>query len=722
MTRHIGDSELSEIRLPQRPARTRSKRKSTRKSKGKREWPASPPEAVRGRPLRWLLRVLLRGDLLGHFFSSGCWPNTELCTALGVSFELADDVPPDAIEPALTRWLAELEAAPEIATDPVSRNLAWLAERLGLDPVALELLSFTVTAEADPAFEECFNMFRVTTDGRLHTVLPKIVAAPQEQVRAALGPTAPLAELGLVKLAERPVRYQVPLRCPDEITAKLSAEHASPDALLAAFFAPAAPTSLAVEDFAHVARELDVARRLLEAATAKRTCGVNVLIYGPPGTGKTVLARVLTDAIGARLFEVAPCGDRGGAVANSSARFESYALVQRFLREAPGTVLVFDELEDVFPPSPSWLLGDRGDHTGRKAWINRLLETNPVPTVWISNSVARLDPAFRRRFDLVIELRTPPARVRQRIIESETAGLPVGKAWIDATSRDERVRPATIARAARVARIVGATQREDLEAVLSLSIDGALLAEGSHGAPRRAPNDACRYDASFVNASVDIDSLVSGLSRTRRGTIAFHGVPGTGKSALAAHLAERLGVPLLVKRASDLLDPYLGMTEKNLAEMFREAKNEGALLFLDEADSFLQDRGRAQRSWEVTLVNELLVQMETFEGIFVCATNLMESLDAAAFRRFAIKVRFEPLRLAQRERMFLATLEGLGARAERAPAGLARLGELVPGDFAAVARRLRIIGGVIDAGRLLDELADELVARRSQPASIGFRS
>lgn len=52
--------------------------------------------------------------------------------------------------------------------------------------------------------------------------------------------------------------------------------------------------------------------------------------------------------------------------------------------------------------------------------------------------------------------------------------------------------------------------------------------------------------------------------------------------------------------------------------------------------------------WEVTQVNELLVQMETFPGIFVCATNLVDALDQASLRRFALKVEFLPLRTEQR--------------------------------------------------------------------------
>lgn len=100
--------------------------------------------------------------------------------------------------------------------------------------------------------------------------------------------------------------------------------------------------------------------------------------------------------------------------------------------------------------------------------------------------------------------------------------------------------------------------------------------------------------------------------------------------------AWRLSYPLHQKRASDLLSPLVGQAEKNIAAAFREAASAGAVLMVDEVDSFLQDRAKAQRPWEVTQVNEFLTQMEQFEGIFIASTNLMDGLDAAAMRRFGI--------------------------------------------------------------------------------------
>jgi hypothetical protein len=124
-----------------------------------------------------------------------------------------------------------------------------------------------------------------------------------------------------------------------------------------------------------------------------------------------------------------------------------------------------------------------------------------------------------------------------------------------------------------------------------------------------------------------------------------------------------MGQPLIVKQASDLVSKFVGETEQNMAAMFKEATEEKAVLLLDEADSFLLDRRGAQRSYEVTEVNEMLQQMERHDGVFICTTNLLDRIDQAALRRFTFKIRFKPLTPEQRERMFVT--EALDGQAER---------------------------------------------------------
>src|SRR5690606_33974617 len=212
-----------------------------------------------------------------------------------------------------------------------------------------------------------------------------------------------------------------------------------------------------------------------------------------------------------------------------------------------------------------------------------------------------------------------------------------------------------------------------------------------------------------VESRFEIPRIVEALKVRGHGTLCFYGAPGTGKTALAEHMARTLGRPLIIRQASDLMSKYVGETEQNMAAMFREAEVEKAVLLLDEADSFLQDRRGAQRTYEVTEVNEMLQGMERFDGIFVCTTNLLDRIDQAALRRFTFKIRFMPLTPAQRERMFVT--EALGGDASRINDDirrrLAALAQLCPGDFAAVKRQTDILAVEFSANEFLDQLEAE---------------
>ena len=212
-----------------------------------------------------------------------------------------------------------------------------------------------------------------------------------------------------------------------------------------------------------------------------------------------------------------------------------------------------------------------------------------------------------------------------------------------------------------------------------------------------------------VESRFEVPRIVEALKSRSHGSLCFYGAPGTGKTALAEHIAEALEQPLIIKQASDLMSKYVGETEQNMAAMFREAETEKAVLLLDEADSFLQDRRGAQRTYEVTEVNEMLQGMERHKGIFICTTNLLESLDQAALRRFTFKIRFLPLTAGQREKMFITeALAGDVALLSGAlRCRLARLTQLCPGDFAAVKRQVDILSAEFSAEEFLAQLEAE---------------
>jgi len=213
--------------------------------------------------------------------------------------------------------------------------------------------------------------------------------------------------------------------------------------------------------------------------------------------------------------------------------------------------------------------------------------------------------------------------------------------------------------------------------------------------------------------------LLENTQRNPAISLCLYGVPGTGKTSFAEHIAGRLDKPLIYRRASDLQSKWLGGTEKNLRAMFAEAQSENAVLLLDEADSFLFDRTRAEHSWERSQVNELLQGMERFEGIFIAATNLIDTLDKAALRRFAYKLEFLPLTREQRHRMMRSlTSQNVD---EFAMAKLDRMDGLTAGDFAVIARQQRLSNGPISTAKMLEQLEAELSLREPRRGrGIGF--
>jgi len=674
----------------------------------------------------WVLRLLIHEGVYDRLCQSGSWPSNDIQEAIHLSHELAIESNRAVLRQLLSKQLRRLERNEPVRDTLLFRNIAKLGKLLGLSAVDELLLAFAVTLECEEGLRDCFAALGNLPHRRVCDLIAGALGVSRPRVRKALRPGGVLLDTRLLELQlDRYQRNSQPVAIMDDLERLLLREHRDDESLMSFFFRPSPATALGRDDFAHVSDELELVVRYLRAALRRRKRAVNVLVHGPPGTGKTELARVAGAVVGAPLFEVS-CSSDGGEALNGAQRFGAFRLCQRVLANTPGSVVLFDEIEDVFPRQISRLFGLMQSGSD-KGWTNRLLESNPVPTLWVGNDIDQVDPAFIRRFDLIIELLPPPPRVRRRILEHHCGRLPVGPDWLTRTAQDERLHPGHIERATRVAKTIAPRSAAATERLLTRVIDGNLRAcSGAGAAPRRARADACAYDLSLVNASLDLERLATGLGRTGAGTLCLHGPPGTGKSAFVTYLADRLGLPLHSRRASDLISCYVGSTEANLARMFRQATAQQALLFLDEADSFLQDRRRAYRSWEITEVNELLVQMESFDGIFVCATNLMESLDPAVFRRFALKARLDPLTPDQRWRMLAQTLAGLGVTLAEDGASqglrrqLDRLSNLTPGDYAAVARRGRLLGETPDGARFVAALEEECAFKDGERRAVGF--
>jgi len=602
-----------------------------------------------------------------------------------------------------------------------SRNLDRLAALAGLTETDRRILEFVVMLKTESVLEDTSDLLGALSSTRLFHTLSVILDIPPEDIRNRLGPRNTLAQSGLVSLS---VIGNGTLDHRLDLLSASFADHvrtsdADPLHLLRDTVVPASPARLALADYEHIAEWLEVLQPYLRRALESGRPGVNIFVYGPPGTGKTELAKTLAQAVGCDLFEIASEDDDGDPV-DGDARLRAFRAAQSFFGERRA-LLLFDEVEDVFSGDDApWRR--KGAAQTRKAWINRMLESNRVPALWLSNAAHCLDNAFIRRFDMVIELPIPPKRQRSKIIRMASGELLVTAA-VERLAKSEVLAPAVVTRAASVVQTI----RDDLGAeragaAMEHLINGTLKAQ-FHQSLDAAKHTSLpqTYDPGFIHADNDLVSVAAGLAAHRSGRLCLYGPPGTGKTAFGQWLAQQLDMPLLVKRASDLLSKWLGENEKNIADAFREAANEEVILLIDEVDGFLQDRRRAARSWEVTAVNEMLTQMEAFEGIFIASTNLIGDFDEAALRRFDLKVKFDYLTAGQAWRLLGRQVEALELEAPHPElrARLDRLDTLTPGDFAAVGRRQRFLA-FASAQAFVEALEKECAMKEARPNAIGF--
>ncbi|HOU90838.1 MAG TPA: ATP-binding protein [Polyangiaceae bacterium] len=627
-----------------------------------------------------------------------------------------DEVPDEPEEAALPSELAELRVRERRAERRLLVRLAPLARMFGLSGVAVRVLAVAVVLSEHLPLRELFNQ-RSLSEAEVLAMLADATRSTVLELQVEFDDGGSLTCSGLLSTVAR--WEEVPLTLPRGLPALVLDGQTTPDRVVALLVQPAPPSELELSAFGHVAAEARQLRVLLGGAVAAGAAGINALVYGVTGVGKTALARALARELDVTLFVVRDANDDGHPLSRDQ-RLRAWVAAQHALKWAPRALLLLDEAEDLLEPGPGdGPFGPPRRVTRDKSWIHGLLEHSRVPTIWIANTVAGLDPATLRRFVAAVELGPPPREVRRRLLGDALGAAPLGAACLDRLASDERLTPAHVELARRVVELARAAGADGTEELVTRAIDDAFRVAGA--APAAPPALVTpRYDLGFVNASEDLAALAAALERSARGTLCLYGPPGTGKTEYVRYLAARSGLQLLVVRASDLMNKYVGETERAIAGAFARAARTRSLLFLDEADSMLRDRASAHQRWEVTETNELLTQIDAFPGLFVAATNLVDSLDEASLRRFAFKIRFDPLRPEQRRAM-LAALVGAPPPPELF-GRLDALDLLTPGDFTAAARRLRTLhpDAPLDPTTLVDRLAEEHALKRGARRRVGF--
>jgi SpoVK/Ycf46/Vps4 family AAA+-type ATPase len=675
--------------------------------------------------LLWVLRILV--PLGGHreFLRPHGFSNDSLAQLIGLGRWLdpaTSDFDLRAVQLELRLLHEKAEKMWAEASPPtcLRSNVEKLADLVGLNATECRIMEFAVSIHTDRLLDDTADWLGFLSSVKVFHALSVILKCPEPEIRRSLGAQGILARSGLVSVdrhGSSTLRGKLELLS-DRFPGMMASSDADPISLLRGTVTAAGHGQLNLANYSHIDSFLAILRPYLRHATATGRRGVNIFLHGAPGTGKSQLARALAADLGCELFEVAS-EDADGDPVNGERRLRAFRAAQSFFAQRPA-LIAFDEVEDVFDDGDRFF-GRKSTAQVRKAWMNRMLEENPVPTLWLSNSMSGLDPAFLRRFDLVFELPVPPKSRREHILR-EACGDLLDQECISRIAEAESLAPAVVAKAGSVIRAIrNELGQTGAVAAFERLVSSTLEAQGHRPLVRHDPNRLPEvYDPGFIHADADLAAVARGIVAARSGRLCLYGPPGTGKTAYGRWVADQLGVPLLVKRASDLMSMWVGQNEKNIARAFRQAEQEGALLLIDEVDSFLQDRRGDRRGWEVSLVNEMLTQTESFAGVFIATTNLLNGLDQAALRRFDLKVKFDFLRPEQAcelLRRYCAQL-GLPKLQPDVMTQMMRLQRLTPGDFAAVLRQHRF-RPIQSSTMLVAALEAECVVKEGS-ASIGF--
>ncbi|QAY78566.1 AAA family ATPase [Sphingosinicella sp. BN140058] len=584
--------------------------------------------------------------------------------------------------------------------DLLAAAVAAVADLLDLDGFDRALLGVATALDRLPHVAVLRD--RLACAGEDVPALAALLAGAEPAGAALRVRRSPLVKLGLIETSADSYSGGVDLTLDWRLADILDDGCRDEERLIAVLAGARQPATLIPDDFAEHANDLDFLVRLLRGAVAQGASGVNVLIHGPPGTGKTEFARTLAAAAGLGLHAVGE-SDSDGDEPNRRYRVHALTRAQRLLARRGRSLILFDEMEDLFADGVA-----SSQKLGSKVFVNRLLETNLVPILWTSNAICEVDPAHLRRMSYVLRMDYPGPRARARIVTRIAATEGVRAESLDTLVAREPETAAIARVALRSAALAGGDGADVVARSLLLGLRGGRCL------PPSVSGDA--PDLDLYEADQGIRALVAQLSSADAPSdfsLLLTGPPGTGKTALAAHIAERLDRPLAVKRGSDLLSKWVGGTEANIADAFAAAREDGSVLLFDEVDSLLRDRQDAHQSWEVTQVNELLTWLDSHPLPFIAATNFAQRLDPAALRRFVFKIDLKPMSRAAAERAFCRFF-GLAA-----PSVLCDIGGLTPGDFAVVKRQLRYRPGA-SATEIATLLRAEARAKPERPVRIGF--
>lgn len=418
------------------------------------------------------------------------------------------------------------------------------------------------------------------------------------------------------------------------------------------------------EDIGGLDDELEQVRELVELPLSDpgvfHRLGIEppkgVLMHGPPGTGKTLIARAVANEADAHFEHVSGPEIVRKYKGESEERLRE--IFERAAENAP-SIVFFDEIDAVAPKRD-----DGGDMESRVvaqllSLLDGLESRGEVVVIGATNRVDTIDPALRRpgRFDREVEIGVPNVAGREEILHVHTRGTPLASD-VDLGAIAERAHGfvgadlrALVAEAAMHALRRGReTETEDEVVVTSADFERALsgvepsaMREHVAELPDTSFDDVGGLEEAKAALREAVEwplthgDLFDAAATEPPSGVLLYGPPGTGKSLLARAIAHESGVNFIRVAGPEILDRYVGESERAVREVFERARQAApVIVFFDEIDAIAGSRGGGRHEVSERVVSQLLSEMDAAADnpnlVVIAATNRKEVLDPALLR------------------------------------------------------------------------------------------
>jgi transitional endoplasmic reticulum ATPase len=619
---------------------------------------------------------------------------------------------------------------------PLQKKLNEMSSVFGLNTAEKEILLLLYLVHTDNAVERLFAETNAVTDvkndfcgsSKGKKTIMVLTGLSRHDVDTVVSEKSTLSRVGLLDSDGNPVSEVIDFLAGTS-TSTFSQRY------FQEFTGPVVPLEVLAIEKEHV----EIVKMLKKHREAGH--GTNILLYGEPGTGKTEFARSLGRFLGLSVYEIKNIEEEESDRTDHRFRHRALIACQRVV-DPERSIIIVDEADALLNSASAFFFSGP---VAEKGQINRILDESKSFIVWITNRYDGIDNSTKRRFDYSIHFEKMTFEQRKSIWETGVNRYHLRRCFTDsdiitlASSYETNAGGIDVA-LRNAGRIYHQTKKSEKVMPVITALLRAHLQVLDPDLDRRDTKkpDAPEYSVEGLNIHGDLKQVIEILEKfngnwlhsrdngnVRNMNVLLYGPPGSGKTEFARFIARHLNRRLIVKKASDLLSCWVGETEKQIRNAFREAEHDRAILFIDEADSFLGSREGATHSWEITSVNEMLTNMETFRGILVCATNFKKVVDSAAIRRFVIKLEFDFLKPEGNMifyRLFLGRLVSSPLEEEEIKE-VKTFSGLTPGDFKVVHQKYSFFNRKeISHRQLIDALRQELEAKDAKYGKVmGFK-